>query len=162
MAGLIKDLINRISGYDEYEPYEDEYEGEEETFYEEEPQEQQPSSVMRPNFFRQKNARVLDMKNGQGSQVVLLQPSDIETAKAVCNHVRAGRTVICNFEKVEPKVAQRVVDFITGAAYAVDGQISPVSSVIFVIVPRSVALLQGAGDDEPTMDYLKHLHEMAR
>jgi cell division inhibitor SepF len=104
----------------------------------------------------------VDFKGGHGSQVVVLQPADIDTAKAVSNHVRAGRTVICNFEKVDPKTAQRVVDFITGAAFALDGQVSPVSNSIFVIVPRSVSLLQGAGENESAIDYLRQARGIPR
>jgi cell division inhibitor SepF len=153
MAGFFKNIVNRISGYEEYDSYEGEAEPQEDTAYEEEPAE--PAAFSRQNPFRPKPARVVELKNGHGSQVVVLQPADIDTAKAVSNHVRAGRTVICNFEKVDPKVAQRVVDFITGAAYALDGQVSPVSNVIFVIVPRNVSLLQGSGETESAIDYLR-------
>jgi len=151
MAGFLKNIVNKISGYEEYDVYEEELEPQDDTAADEESVE----SSARMNPFRQRPARVVDIKGGHGSQVVVLQPADIDTAKAVSNHVRAGRTVICNFEKVEPKVAQRVVDFITGAAYALDGQVSPVSNSIFVIVPRSVSLLQGTSETESAIDYLR-------
>ncbi|NLV47658.1 MAG: cell division protein SepF, partial [Clostridiaceae bacterium] len=61
-----------------------------------------------------------------------------------CDHIRAGKTVICNIEKVDAKVAQRVIDFITGAAYALDGKVMPVSSVIFVVAPRQTTLVEGS------------------
>ena len=161
MAGFFKNIVNRISGYEEYDAYEEDLEPQDDTGFEDEPAE--PVSYARQNIFRQKSASVVDIKRGNGSQVVVLQPSDIETAKQVSNHVRAGRTVICNFEKVDPKVAQRVVDFITGAAFALDGQVSPVSNFIFVIVPRSVSLLQGSGENESTIDYVRQASKgMAR
>jgi len=159
MAGFFKNIVNRISGYEEYDSYEGEDQPQEDVVYEEESAE--PAAYSRQNLFRAKSARVVELKNGHGSQVVVLQPADIDTAKAVSNHVRAGRTVICNFEKVDPKVAQRVVDFITGAAYALDGQVSPVSNVIFVIVPRNVSLLQGAGETESAIDYLRQARGMS-
>jgi cell division inhibitor SepF len=155
MAGFLKNIVNKISGYEEYDVYDEELEPQEDTGYEDEPAD--PPSFSRQNPFRARQNRVVDIKTGNGYQVVVLQPADIDTAKAVSNHVRAGRTVICNFEKVEPKVAQRVVDFITGAAFALDGQVSPGSNSIFVIVPRSVSLLQGAGEPETALDYLRHV-----
>ncbi len=155
MTSFLKNIVNKISGYEEYDAYEDELETQDEVVYEEESAD--PAAYGRANPFRTRSSRVVDIKGGQNaSQVVVLQPADIDTAKEVSNHVRAGRTVICNFEKVEPKVAQRVVDFITGAAFALDGQVSPVSNSIFVIVPRSVSLLQGASESDSAMDYLRH------
>jgi cell division inhibitor SepF len=62
--------------------------------------------------------------------------------------------VICNIEKVDPRVAQRVIDFITGAAYALDGKVMPVSSVIFVVAPRNTALVEGSLTGQH-MDYLR-------
>ncbi len=155
MTSFFKNIVNKISGYEEYDAYDEELEAQEDTGYDDEYAD--TTAYNRPSPFRSRMSRVVDLRSGQNaSQVVVLQPADIDTAKEVSNHVRAGRTVICNFEKVEPKVAQRVVDFITGAAFALDGQVSPVSNSIFVIVPRSVSLLQGSGESESTMDYLRH------
>ena len=86
-----------------------------------------------------------------------MQPSDIEAAQQACDHIRAGKTVICNIEKVDPRVAQRVIDFITGSAYALDGKVMPVSSVIFVVAPRNTALVEGNLTGQH-MDYLKQAY----
>ena len=47
-----------------------------------------------------------------------------------------------------------MIDFITGAAYALDGKVMPVSSVIFVVAPRQTALLEGNIIDE-SMEYVR-------
>ena len=83
-----------------------------------------------------------------------MQPADIDSAQEASDHIKSGKTVICNIEKVDPKVAQRVIDFITGAAYALDGKVMPVSSVIFVVAPRQTALVEGNVMDE-SMDYVR-------
>jgi len=94
--------------------------------------------------FRRPTGKVVDMRSAVAqNQVVIMQPGDIEAAQLACDHIRAGKTVICNIEKVEPKIAQRVIDFITGSAYALDGRVMPVSSVIFVVAPRNTSLLEG-------------------
>jgi cell division inhibitor SepF len=108
------------------------------------------SNIRRP----QTTSRVVDFKSGSQQQVVVMQPADIESAQQACDHIRSGKTVICNIEKVDPKVAQRVIDFITGAAYALDGKVLPVSSVIFVVAPRNTSLLEG-GITGQSMDYMK-------
>ncbi|MDD2374045.1 MAG: cell division inhibitor SepF [Clostridiales bacterium] len=154
MAAILDRIFNRFGNYDDEYAYEDSYEQEmyEEPVYEEEIMEEEPmtSNIRRP----QASSRVVDFKSGSQQQVVVMQPADIESAQQACDHIRSGKTVICNIEKVDPKVAQRVIDFITGAAYALDGKVLPVSSVIFVVAPRNTSLLEG-GITGQSMDYVQ-------
>lgn len=152
MADLLNRLFNRLGSFRDETDYDDEYEQAE---YEEQEPVEAAAEEPRPGPFRRQN-KVVDFKPAPGQQqVVIMQPSDIEAAQQACNHIRAGKTVICNIEKVDPKVAQRVIDFITGAAFALDGKVMPVSSVIFVVAPRNTALVEG-GIVNQSMDYLKH------
>lgn len=151
MAEFINKLLNRLGhGYEE-DVYEDVYE---EPAYEE-VTEAEPAAESRFSPFRRQASKVVDLRpTGGHNQVVIMQPADIEAAQQACDHIRSGKTVICNIEKVDPKVAQRVIDFITGSAYALDGRVMPVSSVIFVVAPRNTALLEG-GMANQGMDYIR-------
>lgn len=150
MAAFFTNLLDKFRGFDSDEEYdEEEYEEVEET--------NQEISVpldSRTGLFR-KQSRVVDFAKpvSSGQQVVIIQPSCIESAQEVCNHLRSGRTVICNYEKIDQKIAQRVMDFITGAAYAIDGEVHKVSPMIFVTVPKNVSLMD---ENNPIgMEYLK-------
>lgn len=140
MPDIFNKLLSKFGNFRDEVDYEDEYEPEE--LYDPEPAEvaEEPRSGM---FRRQQPAKVVDFRPTQGQQVVIMQPADIESAQQACDHIRAGKTVICNIEKVDPKIAQRVIDFITGSAYALDGKVMPVSSVIFVVAPRNTTLIEG-------------------
>lgn len=150
MAAFLNRLMDKIKGYDledEYEEYE-EYEE-----FEDEDDEIQVPGESKSGFFK-KPSKVVDFAkpHSAGHQVVIVQPSSIDAAQEVCNHLRGGRTVICNFEKVDQKIAQRVMDFVTGSTYALDGQVHKVSPMIFVTVPRNVSLMD---DNHPIgMEYL--------
>jgi len=138
MAAFFTNLIDKFKGFDSDDEYEDnEYEDVEETN-----QDIQVPGDAKTSLFR-RQSRVVDFAKPtqSGQQVVIIQPSCIESAQEVCNHLRAGRTVICNYEKIDQKVAQRVMDFITGVAYAIDGQVHKVSPLIFVTVPRNISLM---------------------
>jgi cell division inhibitor SepF len=149
MADLFNKLFNRLGSYQDDVDYDDEYESDHEADLESEPEES------RNSLFRRQPAKVVDIKAHPANQsVVIMQPADIESAQQACDHIRAGKTVICNIEKVDPRVAQRVIDFITGAAYALDGKVMPVSSVIFVVAPRNTALVEGSLTGQH-MDYLR-------
>jgi cell division inhibitor SepF len=138
--------MKKFSNYED-EPY-DEYPVEaEEEFREPVRMETQQSS-----FHAQ--PRVVDFKTAVGQQVVVVKPDSMVSAQEVCHHLRAGRMVICNYEQVDQKVAQRVVDFISGSAYALDGKVHSVSSLIFVVIPRNVTLMDTNEQDE-SMEYYR-------
>jgi cell division inhibitor SepF len=143
-------LLNRLGKFRDEIDYEDEYEQEETA----EPEMASMPEEPRPGPFRRQQGKVVDFKPSGQQQVVIMQPGDIEAAQQASDHIRAGKTVICNIEKVDGKVAQRVIDFITGAAYALDGKVMPVSSVIFVVAPRNTTLVEGGIVNE-SMDYLR-------
>ncbi len=155
MAAFFTNLLDRFRGFDSDEEYdEEEYTGSDDTN-----QEIQVPEESRTSLFR-RQSRVVDFAKpvSAGQQVVIIQPSCIESAQEVCNHLRAGRTVICNYEKIDQKVAQRVMDFITGAAFAIDGQVHKVSPMIFVTVPRNISLMD---ENNPIgMEYFKQ-HQVA-
>ncbi len=149
MADFFNRFLNRFTSFDEDDFEDDEY-MEEDEFTQEAPM---METIARSEPGRRSQPKVVDFKSGSGNQVIVVKPTNMESAQELCNHLRAGRTVICNFEQVDQKIAQRVVDFITGSAYALDGQVKPVSNLIFVIVPRSVTLMDGL-DEYQNQDYL--------
>lgn len=150
MADILNKLFNRLGSFHDEVDYEDEYEQSE---YEE-PETVEIPEEPRQNPFRRQQGKVVDIKTSGQQQVVIMQPADIEAAQQACDHIRAGKTVICNIEKVDTKVAQRVIDFITGAAYALDGKVMPVSSVIFVVAPHNTALVEGSIVSQ-SMEYIR-------
>ena len=150
MADLINRLLNKLGNFRDDVEYEDDFEQAE---YVEQEAPAQPEEV-RPGPFRRPASKVVDIKSSGQQQVVIMQPADIEAAQQTADHIRAGKTVICNIEKVDGKVAQRVIDFITGAAYALDGKVMPVSSVIFVVAPHNTALVEG-GIVNQSMEYIR-------
>jgi cell division inhibitor SepF len=150
MADIISRLLNRLGNFRDEIDYEDDYE----QVDEKEPEMVALPEEPRSGAFRRQQSKVVDFKPSGQQQVVIMQPADIEAAQQAGDHIRAGKTVICNIEKVDSKVAQRVIDFITGAAYALDGKVMPVSSVIFVVAPRNTTLVEG-GIVNQSMEYLR-------
>ncbi|MBO7565420.1 MAG: cell division protein SepF [Clostridiales bacterium] len=149
MAGFWNSLVNKIAGVDN-----DYYEGDEEGYqdYEEENFEDiheidgdYSSPEQEPLPMPEMNSRIVPIKSvsAADTQVVILQPDSIRSSQQVCDHIRAGHTVICNIENVERAVAQRVIDYISGAAYSIDGNVKPIDQnrKTFVVAPRTVALM---------------------
>lgn len=86
--------------------------------------------------------------HGSGSmKMILYQPLSYEDSQAIVDNLRARKPVIVNMVDLERECAQRVLDFMAGAVYALSGTIRRVSYGIFVIVPSNVSIV-GNGDAE--------------
>lgn len=74
-------------------------------------------------------------------QVVLVKPERFEDASAVADHLNAKRTVVLNLESANKDVARRILDFLSGVAYANDGQIKKVANCTYIITPYNVGIM---------------------
>ena len=74
-------------------------------------------------------------------KVVLVKPERFENASEIADHLREKRTVVLNLEGTNKDVARRLVDFLSGVAYAGDGKIKKGSTNTYIITPYSVDLM---------------------
>lgn len=95
----------------------------------------------RKSFGKKNQGKVLNLNGNTNSKVVIVFPKNINDAKYICDHLRANRSIVMNVEDVEIQTAQRIVDFLSGAVYSLDGNIQKVSSGIFLATPNSVDIL---------------------
>ena len=74
-------------------------------------------------------------------QVVLVKPERFEDASAVADHLNAKRTVVLNLESTNKDIARRLLDFLSGVAYANEGKIKKVAISTYIITPYNVDIL---------------------
>ena len=74
-------------------------------------------------------------------KVVLMKPDRFENASEIADHLREKRTVVLNLESTNKDVARRLVDFLSGVAYAGDGKIKKVAANTYIITPYSVDIM---------------------
>ena len=86
-------------------------------------------------------SRVVDIRTTAMLQVVLVKPDKFEDARAIADHLNEKRTVVLNLESVSKEVARRLIDFLTGVAYANNGQIKRVANSTFIITPYNVDVM---------------------
>ena len=70
--------------------------------------------------------------------VVLVKPEVFEDASSIADHLNAKHTVVLNLESTNKDVSRRLVDFLSGVAYANQGQIKRVANSTFIITPYNV------------------------
>ena len=75
---------------------------------------------------------------GNRQEVVLFHPANFNDTSKAADHLRSKKAVIVNMENVDKAMARRVVDFLSGCAYAVDGKVKKVAQATYLFCPHSM------------------------
>lgn len=99
---------------------------------------------------RPKKNNVVSLPVPKAMKLVVVKPERFEEVQAIADHLKSRRPVIVNLEETEREVAKRVIDFVSGATYALGGSMQKVSAGIILFVPNNVDV---AGDlDEQALE----------
>lgn len=108
------------------------------------------SSMIRPGAI---GGKVMPMRstkkvdNGGGMEVCVIKPTSFDEAQEIVETLLKNRTINLNLEGLDFEVAQRIIDFTSGACFAIGGNLMRISTYIFVITPATVPI---SGDVQET------------
>ena len=135
-------------------PYEDEDDEEFEDDYEPSPRpverrERERSVRSEPSYTSpamdeleaRRSNKVVNIRAATQLQVVLVKPERFENASEIADHLREKRTVVLNLESTNKEIARRLLDFLSGVAYANEGKIKKVAISTYIITPYNVDTL---------------------
>lgn len=88
-----------------------------------------------------KNNKVVNIHATTQLQVILVKPEQFEDASTIADHLNAKKTVVLNLESATKELSRRLVDFLSGVAYANNGQIKRVANSTFIITPYNVDIM---------------------
>ncbi|WP_167956502.1 cell division protein SepF [Anaerosporobacter faecicola] len=74
----------------------------------------------------------------KGLEVCIMKPTSFEDSQDICDMLLTGRAAVVNLEGFDPLEAQRIMDFISGCVYAINGKLHQISRYIFIFSPDSV------------------------
>jgi len=94
-----------------------------------------------------KGNKVVKIHTTAQLKLVVMQPETFEDARDIANHLKSKKPVVMNLESVDRDVARRIVDFLSGAVFALDGNIQKVSNGIFLIAPYNVGIMGDFKDE---------------
>ncbi len=125
------------------DPEDDEYldNGEDEVFAGNNQGQAAQDAYAQPDANRQRNNKVVNINATTQLQVVLVKPERFEDASAIADQLNAKRTVVLNLESTNKQVSRRLIDFLSGVAYANNGQIKRVATSTFIITPYNVDIM---------------------
>jgi len=87
--------------------------------------------------------KVVNIHSSSKSKVIVIQPENFDDAQEICDHLKNKEPIVINLELLEKDNGQRVIDFLSGSVYALDGSIQKVATGIFIVAPNNIDI---AGD----------------
>ena len=90
---------------------------------------------------RNNGGKVVNIHATTQLQVVLVKPDRYENASEIADHLRDKRTVVLNLEKTQKDVSRRLLDFLSGVAYAQEGKIKKVALQTYIVTPYNVDIM---------------------
>ena len=94
-----------------------------------------PAAPERPSGF---GGQILSMSNGSKQEVVLFHAKAFDDAAKAADELRNRRAVILNMENVDKALTRRVVDFLSGCVYALDGQVKKIAQSTYLFCPHNM------------------------
>ena len=144
MAGALMDKVWGLFGMDSQE--EEDYDEENVYDYDDEEEEVEERKL----FGRKNKDKVVAMPqaNANAIKMVISQPTTFEQSDEICSFLKEKKSVIVNLEYVNKDVARRIVDFISGGVYALDGYIQKISNSIFLVAPSNYEITNEMAREE--------------
>ncbi len=124
------DSFKKITGYNNEGDYEnDDY------------VDDQPASLSFEDEYSKpsiRSSKTLSIPATTHLQVIVVKPENYRDAAAIADHFKNKKTVVLNLDNTNKDVANRLIDFLGGVAYAADGDLKKIANTTYIIVPFNV------------------------
>ena len=90
-----------------------------------------------------------NMESTTEMNMIIFRPTEYDQAQTIIDYLKLRKPIIVNLDEIEVSVAQRILDFITGAVYALSGDIKKAARNIFVVVPSNVEISNADEEQQP-------------
>ncbi len=94
-----------------------------------------------------KRGKIVNIHTTTQLKVVVVQPVTFEDSKEIADHLKTKKPIVVNLENIDREVAKQIIDFLSGAVYALDGNIQRISNGIFLIVPYNMGIMGDFKDE---------------
>ncbi|WP_294974621.1 cell division protein SepF [uncultured Leuconostoc sp.] len=145
------ETIKRLFSNDEDDLYEDSYDDKN---YQEQKPVQQTSQKQTAYFGRQSSQSTMTDPSSANSKIALFEPKVYSDSRAIASQILGGEAVVVNFTQIDEAQAKRILDFLGGAIYAVNGEIERIGQSIFLVTPATFEISGTLTDNlEPNTRY---------
>ena len=102
---------------------------------------QENTGTLYPVENERRSNKVVNIHTTTQLQVVLVKPERFDNVSEIADHLRDKHSVLLNLENTDRNIARRLVDFLSGCAYAVDGKIKKVAASAYLLTPYNVEIV---------------------
>lgn len=85
-------------------------------------------------------SQLVGVPSAKGPKVVVCEPTTLEEAQAIADCLKSRKQVIVNLETTSIEISKKIIDFVSGATYGVDGKSQQIGSKVFLFVPAGVEI----------------------
>ncbi|HBQ85895.1 MAG TPA: cell division protein SepF [Syntrophomonas sp.] len=85
-------------------------------------------------------ANVVSISTNKNFKVVVCEPETFDEVQVLADHLKNRKQIILNFEHTAPEVSQKIIDFISGTTYALEGNSQQLGNNMFIFTPSNVEI----------------------
>ncbi len=131
-------IMDRLSGMFKEDDFENEYDE-----YEEEEEVEEAVAAPAPKAAAPKPAAPVSrptggISSGAALEMKVIKPERFDEVRMIGEHLLARRTVVLNLEETNKETTKRIIDFLCGVVFAIDGQVKKVANATYVVTPKNV------------------------
>jgi len=97
--------------------------------------------------FSSKRSKVVNIHTTTQLKVVIIQPTNYQDAQEIADHLKSKKPVVVNLEKLDREIAVKIVNFLSGAVYALGGSMQKISNGILMLAPYNVGIMGDFSDE---------------
>lgn len=127
-------VINKMMGF---LGLEDEYEEMDEIEKDYDEQEKEEINPEIPSSLKKQN-KVVNIHSAASTKVTIIKPTSFEEATDIIDDLKSRKIIVVNITSLEPKMAQRLLDSMGGASYALGGELQEVEKCVYILSPSNV------------------------
>lgn len=101
---------------------------------------------------KEKGKEKVSANQGLGNQMILVEPRAYSESQTIADHLKGRNTVVVNLKRVTAAQAKRIIDFLTGTLYAIEGDLQKVGPGIYLCTPKNVKVQGKISEDEDKKD----------
>ena len=99
-----------------------------------------PEYSYNPKQDKSNDLKVVNHPNYRGHEVMVIEPRSFKDSAAIVQHLKDRKTIVLNLHLLDKEQSQRTIDFVCGAAHALNGNPQKVDDLVFVFTPSNVTL----------------------
>ena len=137
----MKEIMNKVLNIIGFDLEDEEEEEEEQEFIMEEKKEVEKPRGHVSMIQNAKKGKIVDIHATTQFQVVVMQAQKFDDVIDIADHLKSKKPVVVNMEGADTELVRRMIDFISGVVYAIDGGIQKISKVILLVTPYNVEIM---------------------